>query len=71
MVVGEIGATNFSLNMGHLGRTEPVVQPATKKDKEVALMRRILLMLAASALLVPMVVAASPPVFHKEAEQKG
>ena len=29
VVAGEVAARNFVLNVGHLGRREPVVQPAT------------------------------------------
>jgi hypothetical protein len=33
---GEVAAKNFALDVGHLGRREPVVQPATSQAKEAA-----------------------------------
>ena len=32
-LVGEVAAQNFVLNVGHLGRREPVVQSATSQSR--------------------------------------
>ena len=36
---------------GRLGRREPVAQPATSKEKEVALMKRIILLVTVALLM--------------------
>src|SRR5215213_7638590 len=66
--VREVAAKNFVLYVGHLGRREPVVQPATSQAKEVALMRRILLVLTVALIMAAMLVASAMPALAQKPE---
>ena len=70
-VIGEVAAENSALNLGHLGRRELVVQPATSQVREVALMRRILLVLAVAAVMALMVVASASLALADPGGQRG
>jgi hypothetical protein len=56
----EVEAKNFVLNMRHLGRREPVVQPATSQRRRWRV-KRILLVMSVAALMAAMVVATAMP----------
>jgi hypothetical protein len=60
----EVEAKDFVLNIGHLGRREPVVQPTISRMKEVEL-KRMISLLAAMALMAAMVAANAMPAFAK------
>jgi hypothetical protein len=47
----EVEARNFVLNIGHLGRREPVVQPTTSSQGRLR-MKRVILLFVVSAILV-------------------
>jgi hypothetical protein len=54
----EIEAVNFVLNIGHLGRREPVVQPTTLRQGRLR-MKRIMLVLTAALVMAAMLVVTA------------
>ncbi len=62
VVTREVEAKNFVLNIGHLGRREPVVQPASSEERGLRV-KRIFSLLAVTALMVAMLVATAMPAF--------
>jgi hypothetical protein len=61
-VRGEVATVPSFLNIGHLGREEPVVQPATYEYGEIALMRHKFLVLVVALIIALMMgTAAGPP----------
>lgn len=72
LLVGEIEAANSVLNMAHLGRKEPVVQPAIPREKRGCLqgvpLRRILLVWSVAAVTATVRLTVVAPAFANKEE---
>jgi hypothetical protein len=59
----EVEARNFVLNIGHLGRREPVVQPNTSSQGRLRMKRMILLFVVSAILVLALAVPAMAKTF--------